>query len=335
MKEDIDLGPEPREEAPTEPQDGSGVSEKPSFKSRMKSIIPAKEEEDRKGTWGDTGYSASDDEAHRDKVYSAPSFLKQTMIIFMVQMKLFAKQKWTFIMLFVALLIPLLSIVLKDNIDAIMVMLRFSDFSNMYVAGLLALLPLLLGLFTSILCGKQIPQEFKDRTAYMNISLPIHRASFFFGKYLAGFLMCLGIFMFAYGSAIITAASKYDSIYADLLSESLMITLVGVFAYTATAFCIGCFMKRGSSIVPFFAMSIALPLAILMVDHTLDSALAYMPCFLGEAALGLLGAPICGSVMLTPSSLDLANIAPMVVIGIIWGIGFLALGLFQTMRREM
>lgn len=333
MRQSIDLGPEPQEEAPAQAQ--GEQPKKASFLDRVKAVAPAKEEEDRKGTWGSSGYSASDDEAHRDKVYSAPSFMKQTMIVFMVQMKLFAKQKWTFIMLFIALLIPLLANLLGDNIDAVLNMLGYGDVSNMYIAGLLALLPLLLGLFTSILCGKQIPQEFKDRTAYMNISLPIHRASFFIGKYLAGFLMCLGIFMFAYGSAIITATSKYDSIYADLLSESLMITLVGVFAYSATAFCIGCFMKRGSSIVPFFAMSIALPLVILIADHNLDSALSYMPCFLGEAALGLLGAPICGSVILAPSSLDLVNIVPMVAVGIVWGIGFLALGLYQTMRREM
>ncbi len=329
MRQSVDLGPEPQGEAREE------QPKKASFLDRVKAVAPVKEEEDRKGTWGNSGYSASDDEAHRDKVYSAPSFLKQTMIVFMVQMKLFAKQKWTFIMLFVALLIPLLTILLGDNIDAIMQMMGFGNFSNTYIAGLLALLPLLLGLFTSILCGKQIPQEFKDRTAYMNISLPIHRASFFLGKYLAGFLMCLGIFMLAYGSAIITATSKYDSIYADLLSESLTITLVGVFAYTATAFCIGCFMKRGSSIVPFFAMSIALPLVILIVDKHLDSALAYMPCFLGEAALGLLGAPMCASVILIPTSLDLTNLGLMIAIGIIWGIGFLALGLYQTMRREM
>lgn len=333
MRQSIDIGPEPQGEAPV--QAGEEQPKKASFLDRVKAVAPVKEEEDRKGTWGNSGYSASDDEAHRDKAYSAPSFMKQTMIVFMVQMKLFAKQKWTFIMLFVALLIPLLTILLGDNIDAIMQMMGFGNFSNTYIAGLLALLPLLLGLFTSILCGKQIPQEFKDRTAYMNISLPIHRASFFLGKYLAGFLMCLGIFMLAYGSAIITATSKYDSIYADLLSESLTITLVGVFAYTATAFCIGCFMKKGSSIVPFFAMSIALPLVILIVDKQLDSALAYMPCFLGEAALGLLGAPMCASVILIPTSLDLTSIGLMIAVGIVWGIGFLALGLYQTMRREM
>ncbi len=333
MRQSIDLGSEPREEVPMQAQEEQ--PEKASFIDRVKAVAPAKKEEDRKGTWGDREYSASDNEAHRDRSYSVPPFLKQTMIVFMVQMKLFAKQKWTFIMLFVALLIPLLTILLGDNIDSILQMMGFGDFSNTYIAGLLALLPLLLGLFTSILCGKQIPQEFKDRTAYMNISLPIHRASFYFGKYLAGFLMCLGIFMLAYGSAIITATGKYDSIYADLLSESLMITLVGVFAYSATAFCIGCFMKRGSSIVPFFVMSVALPVAILVVDQHLDSALAYLPCFLGEAALGLLGAPLCGSAILIPTALDLTNIGPMIAIGIVWGIGFLALGLYQTMRREM
>lgn len=93
--------------------------------------------------------------------------------------------------------------------------------------------------------------------------------------------------------------------------------------------------EKGSSIVPFFAMSIALPLVILIVDKQLDSALAYMPCFLGEAALGLLGAPMCASVILIPTSLDLTSIGLMIAIGIIWGIGFLALGLYQTMRREM
>ena len=333
MRQSVDLGPEPQEEAPV--QAGEEQPKKASFLDRVKAVAPVKEEEDRKGTWGNSGYSASDDEAHRDRVYSAPSFMKQTMIVFMVQMKLFAKQKWTFIMLFVALLIPLLTILLGDNIDAIMQMMGFGNFSNTYIAGQLALLPLLLGQFTSKLCGKQIPQEFKDRTAYMNISLPSHRASFFLGKYLAGFLMWVGIFMLAYGSAIITATSKYDSIYADLLSESLTITLVGVFAYSATAFCIGCFMKKGSSIVPFFAMSIALPLVILIVDKQLDSALAYMPCFLGEAALGLLGAPMCASVILIPTSLDLTSIGLMIAVGIVWGIGFLALGLYQTMRREM
>lgn len=293
--------------------------------------------EDRKGTWGDRHYSATDAEAHRDAVYSVPSFMKQTLIMFMVQMKLFGKQKWTFIMLFVALLIPILTTLASDTVDAMMMMLGSNGYAMTYIAGLLSFLPLLLGLFTSILCGKQIPQEFKDRTAYMNISLPMNRASFYFGKYLAGFLLSLGIFMLAYGAAILTASGKFDHIYADILSESLAITIVGIFAYTATAFCIGCFMKRGSAIIPFIFMSVILPVIILIMTNgnTSLNSLYLAPCFLGEAALGLLGASIIPSVALTASVLDLTAIPAMIAIGVVWGIAFLGLGLYETMRREM
>ena len=69
--------------------------------------------------------------------------------------------------------------------------------------------------------------------------------------------MCLGVFMFAYGMAIATSTMKYDSIFADLLGQSLSLTIVAVFAYSATAYCIGSFMRRGSSMVPFIVMAIA------------------------------------------------------------------------------
>ncbi len=306
-----------------------------------------KPEEDRKGTWGSMNYSATDSEAHRDAVYSIPSHFRQTYIVFMTQMKAFGKMKWTYFMLFVALLIPILSTAANSTIEPLMAAFEFeTTYSNTYIAGLLAFLPLLLGLFTSVLCGKQIPQEFKDRTAYMNISLPIDRSSFYIGKYLAGFVLSLGIFLFAYGSAIATAMMKYDSIFADLLSQSLIITVVGVFAYSATAFCVGSFMKRGSSIVPFIFMSIVLPtilgvsFAMMNTDLTANGItgawIFQLPCFIGEGALAILGAPLSPSVgMLSIQYVDVTTIMPMIVIGIVWGIAFLALGLYKTMRREM
>lgn len=293
-------------------------------------------EEDRKGTWGDRHYEATDAEAHRDSVYSIPSFMKQTLIMFMVQMRLFGKQRWTFIMLFVALLIPILTTLASSFVESLMTLLGATGNAMTYTAGLLSFLPLLLGLFTSILCGKQIPQEFKDRTAYTNIPLPVSRASFYLGKYLAGFALSLGIFMLAYGAAILTTSGKFDYIYADILSESLAITIVGIFAYTSTAFCIGCFMKRGSSIVPFILMSVILPVIILILtNNDAMSPLYLAPCFLGEAALGLLGATIVPSVLLSIASLDLTSITAMIAIGIVWGAVFLVIGLYKTMRREM
>lgn len=301
------------------------------------------ETEDRKGTWGNTGYNASNEQAHRDVTYHIPSFMKQTMIMFMVQMKLFSKMKWTYFMLFVALLIPVILFVGEDMLMVVMTAYGFvTDYSNTYIAGLLAFLPLLLGLFTSVLCGSQLPNEFKERTAYMNVSLPMSRASFYLGKYLAGFVMSLAIFMFAYGMAIATSMMKYDAIFADLLSASLGMTIVAVFAYSSTAFCIGSFMRRGSSMVPFILMTVALPLicsllfAYFQADGPDLSGLFLLPCFLGEAALGILGAQMSGSVgIIIMQYMDLTNLALNITVGVVWGVLFLLLGLFKTMRREM
>lgn len=322
----IDLG---GNSTPTEETKASGI------RGRIKNMS---EEEDRKGTWKGTNYNASDSEAHRDKRYRAPSWIKQTIIMFMVQMKQFSKAKWTYFALFTALLIPIIMLASGDFITMLLTNFGFATaYSNTYIAGLLAFLPLFLGLYTSVLCGSQIPQEFKDRTAYLNISLPMSRSSFYVGKYLAGFILCLGIFLLAYGSAVATAMMNYDSIFSDLLGESLVLTIIGVFAYSATAFCIGSFMKRGSSIVPMILMTIVLPMVITLIAAQYDCwSLTMLPFFLGEAALGVLGAGMSGSVgMMMMSYIDLTNVWLMAGIGIAWGIGFLILGMIKTMRREM
>ena len=302
------------------------------------SFIGNDEEEDRKGTWKGTDYNASNEEAHRDVKYSAPSWFKQTMVMFMVQMKLFSKAKWTYVALSTAPPIPVLVIGAGDTISSMLYMFGFSTaYSNTYIAGLLAFLPLFIGLYTSVLCGSQIPNEFKDRTAYLNVSLPMSRSSFYVGKYLAGLVLCLGIFMFAYGSAVATAMMKYDTIFSDLLGESLLLTIIAVFAYSATAFCIGSFMKRGSTLVPFILMSVVIPVVVLLIGNYTDNwVLGYLPSFLGEAALGLLGATMTASAgMPILANIDLTNIIPMAVIGIAWGFLFLVIGMIQTKRREM
>ena len=335
----IDVGPST---AQNQTQTGK---KKPSL-GGLGGIIPLgkkTETEDRKGTWGNTGYNASNEQAHRDVTYHIPSFMKQTMIVFMVQMKLFAKMKWTYFMLFVALLIPIVVVAGGDFLQNFMMMNGFaSDYSNTYIGGLLSFLPLLIGLFTSVLCGTQLPNEFKERTAYMNVSLPMSRISFYLGKYLAGFVMCLGVFMFAYGMAIATSTMKYDSIFADLLGQSLSLTIVAVFAYSATAYCIGSFMRRGSSMVPFIVMAIALPAVCalgfmyFMSEGTDLSWVFNLPCFLGEAALGVLGSQMSGSVgMLILPYMDLSSVSTNIVVGIVWGIAFFVLGMIKTVRREM
>lgn len=114
------------------------------------------DEEDRKDTWKGTDYNASDEEAHRDVRYSVPSWAKQTLTVFMVQMKLFSKARWTFVTLFTALLIPILVIGAEDTISFLLSSFWFTTNSNTYIAGLLAFLPMFLGEATLGLLGARI-----------------------------------------------------------------------------------------------------------------------------------------------------------------------------------
>lgn len=298
-----------------------------------------KEEEDRKGTWGNTGYSATDDQAHRNTTYHIPSFAKQTLIVFMVQMKLFSKMRWTYFMLFMAILIPIVVIALGDYMDAIA---DVTTTSTEYLGLMLSMMPIFLGFFTAVLSGPAIGREFKDRTAYMNVSLPLSRASFYTGKYLAGFVLALGIFVFAYAMAIATTMMRYDVIFGDLILESMGTMIVAIFAYSATAFCIGAFTKRPSTMTPFVLMTFILPALMMALNLEYNlSELMFLPCFLPDASLYLVGSPVVGSVagffslMFYVPLVDISQIATMVAVGIVWGILFFALGLYRTTRREM
>lgn len=325
-----------------DPHMEAGPAKKKSPLSGIAGAIPfgkKEETEDRKGTWGDTGYHASDDQAHRDTTYHIPSFASQTMTVFMLQMRLYSKMKWTYFMLFMAILIPIVVAVIPDEImDAFTEM---SGTSTVYIGLLLSLMPIFIGFFTAVLCGPSIGREFKDRTAYMNVSLPISRVSFYIGKYLAGFVMCLGIFMFAYAMAVAVSMTKFDTFFADLITESLLATIVSVFVYSATAFCIGSFTRKPSTMTPFALITFLLPALFLIIDLRYDvDALMLMPCFLPDASLMVLGAPLVGSVsgffsMTGIAAIDAAEIWTMAGIGVVWGIVFLVLGLIRTVRREM
>ncbi len=304
---------------------------------RLEAEAEAEKIRNEGATWRESSYEATDEEAHRDVRYSIRSSLSQTMSVFMVQMKLFSKMKWTYILLFTALLIPIIAF----GAPLFMDLLTGFGFSNSYsttrIAGLLFFLPLFLGLMTAVMCGTQMPAEFKERTAYMNVPLPMSRASFYFGKYLAGFVMCVGIFMFAYSMAIATTLVDHDTIFPDLITESLILTIVGVLAYSATAYCLGCFTKKGSSILPFALMSLVIPTAIILVCSQIhDFSLTMLPFFLGEAALGVLGASVSGSVgMVALLNMDLTQAWTMAGIGIAWAAAFLLIGYLRISRREM
>ena len=295
-------------------------------------------DEEHMGTWADTGYRASDAEAHRDVVYDGGSPVKRIAGVFMNQMKLFSKNKWTFVSVFAAALIPILILgvdVFAESLKSV------SPNPTSYIGTLLCLMSVMVCLFTSVLCGLQIPLEFKDRTAYMSLPLPVSRLEFYLGKYLAGFVLCLGVFLMAFGFATLMATREYDVFFTDEIASALLCTVVAIFMFSATAFCLGCFAKRASSRLPMLLMFVVLPLISLIVylKYDLEAALM-MPWLLPDAIVMKLGGAMSYSVIgLYATGMDTSlitdNMTLMIALGIVWGIAFLALGAYKMNRREM
>lgn len=294
--------------------------------------------EDRLGTWADTGYSASDAEAHRDVRYEGGSPVSRILGVFMAQMKLLSKNKWTFIMMFAAVLIPVIMFLMPEAI--IEMLMEFCPVSTQYIGMVLCFMSLMVSFFTAFLCGTQIPNEFKDRTAYMSIPLPVSRTEFYFGKYLAGFVLCLGVFLMAFGFAVAMAMLEYDEFFSDLILTALGYTVVTIFVYSATAFCIGTFMGRGSALVPLMLMYVILPTVFLYVGLKFETDVVYyLPFYLPDAILSSLGSPISVSLLgmfsvFTEGS-PFDDIPVMLTVGVLWGVLFLAAGCLRMNRREM
>ena len=296
-------------------------------------------EEERIGTWADSGYDASDEEAHRNVRYEGSSPVKRILWIFMAQMKLFSKNKWTFILLFMAVLMPMVIIAVPDLKDAAKTICAGS---TAYIGTLLCMITFMASFFTSFLCGTQIPNEFKDRTAYMSMPLPVTRMEFYIGKYLAGFVLCVGAFLMAFGFAVILAMMEYDTFFSDEIASALLGTIVTIFAFSATAYCLGSFMRRGSALVPLIFMFFLLPIVCFLAYIRFDlDAMLLFPCFLPDNIIFTLGSEAAmsiGRMSIGMFGVDLpsvANIDASMLVSIVWGIAFLVLGAYKMSRREM
>ncbi len=296
-------------------------------------------EEERIGTWADSGYDASDEEAHRNVRYEGSSPVERILWIFMAQMKLFSKNKWTFILLFMAVLMPMVIIAVPDLKDAAKTICAGS---TAYIGTLLCMITFMASFFTSFLCGTQIPNEFKDRTAYMSMPLPVTRMEFYIGKYLAGFVLCVGAFLMAFGFAVILAMMEYDTFFSDEIASALLGTIVTIFAFSATAYCLGSFMKRGSALVPLIFMFFLLPIVCFLAYIRFDlDAMLLFPCFLPDNIIFTLGSEAAisiGGMSIGMFGVDLpsvANIDASMLVSIVWGIAFLVLGAYKMSRREM
>lgn len=301
--------------------------------------------------YSDTDYTATDEEAHRSTEYRLPSSVNQMLTVTKATLKLFSKS-YTFITLTaLVLLIPLLvyagllDFVLGDDMSVY-------DPGD-YAATLLGALPVFIALIPAAVMSKLIPSEFRDRTAYLSLALPQSRASFFFGKFLAGMLVQIFVFTLAYGVIALVTGLEIGSLDGSAVLLAFAITIIGGFAISATVYALSTFMKKGSALLLFLLFYMVIPAVMILIDANtvfsdiiggfIDNA-QYLPPIAGDVATFTLGTPYelmspvyFYSMLVENSGITLFNYNSVLDMGVyaVWGAAFLLLGLYRFERREM
>lgn len=260
-----------------------------------------------------------------------PSNMAQMFSVFKLQMRLFSKEKSTYALLFLALLIPILAFTYASFLE--------SRLGSPPATYLLILLPLMIILIPSMIAGRTLSSEFRNRTVYMTFPLPVTRTTFFVGKFVASFALSLGIIMLAFGLAVVSGNMLYEPSYSSDIGGALIICVVVTFAMTATAFGLGPFFKRGSmGITTGIMLSLPLILSIGIVDvlapESTMEIVRMIPPFASYQALLYIDSGFgffIGLIQLNESS----SIFAYSVMAVIWGLVFLMLGWTKVVKKEL
>jgi len=298
-----------------------------------------------RGTWADSGYDLSDEEAHRNVKYKIPNVFSQTITMFRTQMSLYSKRKFIYVILVMAILIPVIYYMTKDFMSL------GSAVTTPNGTGLMGLLiclyPFMIAIVTGFLCGSSVPSEFNDRSAYMNMALPMSRTSFMLGKYLAGLVITVGIFVFAYGMSMAAALMKYQYFEEQALMNSFVLLVMSVLVYTSFSFFLGSVLKRGANILSFLLMMVVMPaveIYLLLNENINGTTYALFPNLMSDNMVMALGSNLMASPggtinLITSGAITTlaadADLAAMCGVSVVWSVAFLILSIIAINRREM
>jgi ABC-type transport system involved in multi-copper enzyme maturation permease subunit len=251
-------------------------------------------------------------------------------------MRLYSKGKLTWILIFFALLIPILAY----SGMAETILTSFEMYAS--TSYLLILLPLLLIVIPATVGGKIMSSEFRNRTVYQIFPLPVSRTTFYIGKFLAALVLCIGIFSLAYGFAVVVSSNLYGPSYPNDVLSSFIVCMAAVFAFTAMACGLSPYFKRGSGGL-IISLMIFLPIILTVLLFAFvgaDSALwdlKVLPPFSAYQALQMLdstvGGPLFG--MMFEAIAGTYEMYAYVAASALWGTAFLALGLLRVKGKEL
>jgi len=279
---------------------------------------------------------AGPDDASADRIYNLPSQAGQIITVFTTQMRLYSKGKLTWILIFFALLIPILAY----SGMAETILTSFEMYAS--TSYLLILLPLLLIVIPATVGGKIMSSEFRNRTVYLVFPLPISRTTFYIGKFLAALVLCVGIFALAYGFAILVGSDLYGPSYPNDVLSSFIVCIAAVFAFVAMACGLSPYFKRGSggliiSLMLFLPMILTMLLAVYVDADSALWNLKVLPPFSGYQALQMIDAGIGGMFfgMIFEMIVGTYEMYAYLVASVLWGAAFLALGLMRVKGKEL
>jgi len=266
------------------------------------------------------------------------SAIDQIFTVFSAQMRLFFRNKLLYMILILTALVPILGF--SGLGESLLNMFDLTATS----AYLLILLPLMAVAIPALLCGKLISSEFKDRTIYLNLPLPMSRTTFYIGKFLAGYVVSLGAIWTAMGFAFLAGQILYEPTYPYDLGMSMLVCAGGVFAVSAMAFALGTFLRRGSGILVMFLM-LLLPFILLfttLIVNPIESfeiedplgALKLLPMYAPHQSLWLIDNGF-GGIPLITNIFTGGNSILYIIASIIWGMAFLVLGTLRMKNKEM
>ncbi len=285
--------------------------------------------------------------------FDLPSLFVQYKACYMVQMKRFSKSKVAVMLPILIILIPVVAYLY--NAKAIPIF--GSGITNQGMCICLLLLPLMSMFLSALLCGTMLPSEYRERTVYLSLPLPMPRSVFYFGKFLAGLTLSFGTVLGAYGVAILISLSQTSGAetYMMPILKSLGLALCGCFFFCALTYGMSARAKRSSTMKAFILMFIVLPIVAVIVPFLaeylpkgfvdfLSSVVHSLPVYLPDISIYTLGSPsLCmlmpGSVAGFVSSMNMpfayGSTGCMVVLAIVLGCCALVSGYNKIKRRDM
>ena len=281
------------------------------------------------------------------RVYRRPSQMSQIFTIYMLQMKLYSKNKITYLMFLLVALMPAIvySGYAESVIEIIAQAFMGASIVSMSPAYLLIMLPLFMVAIPAMLCGRSLSSEFKNRTVYFNFPLPMSRTTFYVGKFLAGMTLCV----------VIMVASLLLAVYLGTESNSdvanaMVLCLSGMIAMAATAYGLGPLFKRGSTaftIVLMVILPLILPLTFMILGNngSMDPVLAQdlmkyvtiLPIYAPFQTFWLLDKNFGGDMKDLLDLLAGSDFDPFVyvIVAALWSLAFIVLGLSRVKAKEL